>query len=238
MPEPRGFLRTSRLLKNNSPPPTSAAARLRNQAEIPELRDQKNDRSAHVTELNQLDAYSFEPERIGELSDLVEKRRGGAMTEVIPEAPLAASDRSRLYAFLIATDASATALERPVCRVWVGDCQITGKSGHVLANGAGYLLYVHIDERTAMEREPSSRPWKNAKARLTFCKVTQDGDWEGCLYLDRLPTADEAVVIREVLGIRKRRHMTAEALSKLERTRRFIKSPDLDRDLAHGHSDC
>ena len=52
-------------------------------------------------------------------------------------------------------------------------------------------------------------------ARLTFCKVTQDGDWEGCLHLDRLPTADEAVVIREVLGIRKRRHMTGETLSKL-----------------------
>jgi hypothetical protein len=144
------------------------------------------------------------------------------MTEVRPQAPSAVSDRSHLYAFLTATDASATALERPVCRGWVGDYQISGKTGHVLANGTGYLLYVHIDERTAMEREPSSRPWKNAKARLTFCKVTQDGDWEGCLHLDRLPTADEAVVIREVLGIRKRRHMTAEALSKLERTRGLI----------------
>ena len=149
------------------------------------------------------------------------------MTEVMPQAPSAVSDRSHLYAFLTATDASATALERPVGRGWVGDYQISGKTGHVLANGTGYLLYVHIDERTAMEREPSSRPWKNAKARLTFCKVTQDGDWEGCLYLDRLPTADEAVVIREVLGIRKRRHMTTEALSKLERTRGLIKSPNL-----------
>ena len=140
------------------------------------------------------------------------------MTEVMPEAP-GESDRSHLYAFLTATDASATALERPVGRGWVGDYQISGKTGHVLANGAGYLLYV--------ERGPSSRPWKNAKARLTFCKVTQDGDWEGCLHLDRLPTADEAVVIREVLGIRKHRHMTAEALSKLERTRGLIKSPNL-----------
>jgi hypothetical protein len=98
------------------------------------------------------------------------------------------TDRSYLDAFLTATDASATALERPVCRGWVGDYQISGKTGYVLSNGVGYLLYVHIDERTAMEREPSSRPWKNAKAGLTFCKVTQDGDWEGCLHLDRLPT--------------------------------------------------
>ena len=149
------------------------------------------------------------------------------MTEFVPQAPSALADRSHLHALLTAADASATTVERPVCEGWVGDYQITGKTGYVLSNGVGYLLYVHIDERTAMEREPSSRPWKNAKARLTFCKVTQDGDWEGCLHLDRLPTADEAVVIREVLGIRKRRHMTAEALSKLERTRGLIKSPNL-----------
>jgi hypothetical protein len=87
------------------------------------------------------------------------------MTEVMPQAPSAVSDRSHLYAFLTATDASATALERPVCRGWVGDYQISGKTGHVLANGTGYLFYVHIDERTAMEREPSSRPWSKNRPR-------------------------------------------------------------------------
>jgi hypothetical protein len=39
------------------------------------------------------------------------------MTEVMPQAPSAVSDRSHLYAFLTATDASATALERPVAGV-------------------------------------------------------------------------------------------------------------------------
>ena len=116
----------------------------------------------------------------------MEEQCGRSNDEVMPQAPSAVSDRSHLYAFLTATDASATALERPVCRGWVGDYQINGKTGHVLANGTGYLLYVHIDERTAMEREPSSRPWKNAKARLTFWKATKDGDWEGCLHLDEL----------------------------------------------------
>jgi hypothetical protein len=43
---------------------------------------------------------------------------------------------------LTAIDASPTALERPVCRGWVGDYQITGKHGHVLADHPGYLLYV------------------------------------------------------------------------------------------------
>lgn len=150
------------------------------------------------------------------------------MSELMPQAPSALIDRSHLHGFLVAIDASFTSLERPVCRGWIGDCQITGKTGHVLANSAGYLLYVTIDERTSTERKPSSRLWENAKARLTFCKVIQDGHWEGCLQLDRLPTAQEAVVIREVLGIRKRRHMTAELLSKLERARELIKSPKLD----------
>jgi hypothetical protein len=52
------------------------------------------------------------------------------------------SDRTYLETLLIAFDASAIALERPVCRGWVGDYQITGKHGHVLANHPGYLLYV------------------------------------------------------------------------------------------------
>jgi hypothetical protein len=37
-----------------------------------------------------------------------------------------------------------------------------------------------------------------------FTKVTQDGDSEGCLKLDRLPTPAEANIIRAELGIRKK----------------------------------
>ena len=37
--------------------------------------------------------------------------------------------------------------------------------------------------------------------------------------LERLPKADEAVLIREAIGIRKRRHLTPEALVVLERAR-------------------
>ena len=88
-------------------------------------------------------------------------------------------------------------------------------TGHALAAQPGYLLYFTVDESSKDDREPSSRPWETAKVKLAFCGVTQDGDWEGCLYLDRLPYAHEAEAIREVLGIRKRRLMTAEALSNL-----------------------
>ncbi len=50
----------------------------------------------------------------------------------------------------------------------------------------------------------SPRRWTGIKKRLGFCRLTQDGDDEGCLYLERLPKADEAVLIREAIGIRKR----------------------------------
>jgi hypothetical protein len=72
-------------------------------------------------------------------------------------------------------------LERPVCRGLVGDYQISGKHGHVLSDHPGYLLYV----TSTVQR------WKKTK-RLWPGKVSQDGDDEGTLRLDHLPTAAEA----------------------------------------------
>jgi hypothetical protein len=44
--------------------------------------------------------------------------------------------------------------------------------------------------------------------------LTQDGDDEGCLRLDHLPTPAEAEAIRDSLGIRKRRTVSPEASAK------------------------
>jgi len=96
----------------------------------------------------------------------------------------------------------------------------------IYSDGAGYLLYVTTDEPN--EREPSSRPWSGAKSKLSFCRVTQDGDWEGRLYLDRLPAPHEAAAIRETLGIRKRRTITDEARVQLAANLKSTKSPKLD----------
>jgi hypothetical protein len=109
-------------------------------------------------------------------------------------------ERSHLGAFLTAIDGSATALERPHCRGWIGDHQITGKHGHVLAAYPGFLLYV----------TGTVQRWKKAK-RLLPGTVTQDGDDEGIIRLDRLPTAAEVEAIRGVIGIRRRRHFSPEA---------------------------
>jgi hypothetical protein len=57
----------------------------------------------------------------------------------------------------------------------------------------------------------STRRWLVIKGKLSFCRLTQDGDSEGCLHLDRLPNAAEAIAIREALGIRNWRTMTAIA---------------------------
>lgn len=42
----------------------------------------------------------------------------------------------------------------------------------------------------------------------------QDGDEDGCLFLDRVPTKAEAVVIRDRLGIPKKVAMSAEGLAR------------------------
>jgi hypothetical protein len=73
------------------------------------------------------------------------------------------ADRAHLDTFLTAIDASPIALERPVCRGWVGDYQITGKHGHVLSDHPGYLLYV----------TGTVQRWKKAK-RILPGTVTRD----------------------------------------------------------------
>ena len=126
-------------------------------------------------------------------------------------------DREHLETLLEALDASSLALRRDAC----GDYAINGKSGHIYADGSGFLLCVSTGE--------SARRWTNVKGRLAFCRLTQDGDDEGCLHLDRLPTAVEADLIREALGIRKRRHLSDEELARitaaLERARGSINRP-------------
>lgn len=118
-------------------------------------------------------------------------------------------DRQRLQALLTALDATPRALRRDPC----GTFAIMGKAGHIFADGLGYLLCVCTGELV--------RRWTGVKSRLRFCRVTQDGDDEGCLHLDRLPTRTEASAIREALGIRQRTHFSAETIASLRS--RFIR---------------
>ena len=124
------------------------------------------------------------------------------------------TERARLEKLLAALDASALALRRDAC----GDWAINGKLGRIYADGAGFLIVVATDG--------SARRWTFIKRRLAFCRVTQDGDDEGALRLDRLPVASEAGLIREAVGIRRRRHLSPEALESMaERLSRPLRRP-------------
>jgi len=157
------------------------------------------------------------------------------------------NDRDHLDSFLSAIDASPTALERPVRRGWIGDYQITGKRGHVLAAQPGYLLYANTPERDEPHPDRqdrklcygSTRKWTNIKAQLAFAKLTQDGDDEGCFYLDRLPTQAEASRIRKALGIRRRRHLSPEVATAAALNLRRVKSIDKAPSIApNGETDA
>ena len=86
----------------------------------------------------------------------------------------------------------------------------------------------------------STRHWKMIKQRLAFMTATQDGDEEGCLRLFRLPTPEEAALIREALLLRKRRTLTEESRASLIaagvngrfRARRAATAPGLVPDAA------
>jgi hypothetical protein len=58
---------------------------------------------------------------------------------------------------------------------------------------------------------------------LSFAELRQDGEDEGIVGLDRVPTSAEAAVIRKVIGIRRRRHLSADY--KADLTRRLSRLP-------------
>jgi hypothetical protein len=78
-----------------------------------------------------------------------------------------------------------------------GSWRITGKSGHIYTSGT-WVMYVCSG---------SPRRWSADKKRLSFCKVTQNGDDEGCLQLFGLPSPGQAKA-----HSRRPRHSSADAL--------------------------
>jgi hypothetical protein len=102
--------------------------------------------------------------------------------------------RGALLAFARALNSSPRALRRDEC----GDWRIGGNRGHAYAVPGGFQFYC---------APGSTRAWTFAKRAMSFAKVTQDGDEEGILFLDRLPTEAEAGIMRRYVAIPKRREM-------------------------------
>ena len=140
--------------------------------------------------------------------------------------------RPALLAFAAALNSSPMALRRDGC----GDWSVNGRHGHVYAipgtldepGREGFLLYC---------ADGSVRRWGATKKALGFARVTQDGAEEGLFFLDRLPTAAEAEVIRDRLGVRKRRDISDEQRAALrERLLRGFQPEKLPADAAGGVS--
>ena len=86
---------------------------------------------------------------------------------------------------------------------------VGGKAGKIYAHGEGFYLYCDPG---------SARAWGFVKKALAFCRVTHDGEDDGFLFLDRLPTPAEGELIRDKLVIRKRRVLTDAERERLALT--------------------
>jgi hypothetical protein len=114
------------------------------------------------------------------------------------------ADRAQQKALLAALRAWDRALRRDECGAWT----IIGSRGtiHTWGDGRTWVLFVAC--RSALH-------WTSTRKRLGFCEITQDCDDEGCLRLHHPPIPEQAVEIRDILGIRKRQEISDATRERL-----------------------
>jgi hypothetical protein len=125
------------------------------------------------------------------------------MGDTYDGATAANADRDQQRALLRALGAWDHALRKDECGAWT----IIGNTGtiHTFGDGASWILYVACR---------SVRHWTATKSRLSFCAAVLDTNEEGTLRLRHLPTPDQAFIIREALGIRKRAELDPNELER------------------------
>ena len=117
-------------------------------------------------------------------------------------------DKAQLAELREALNAWPSALRRDESGIWI----LRGRPGCYVATwGDGKSWHIVV----APEEVISVRQWTAHKKRLGFAELTLDDDQEGCFRLHRLPTAEEAEVIRDIVGIRKRRELSPEELARI-----------------------
>jgi hypothetical protein len=119
-------------------------------------------------------------------------------------------DKAKLERFIVALNASPSTLCLDECR----DYMIGGGNGHIYATPKGFWM---------MYGKGGAKAWTYAKRQLPFCTVTQDTESEGCLFMDRVPTVVEAVIIRKVYRINKRTEYSPEALERVRENARSMR---------------
>jgi len=120
-----------------------------------------------------------------------------------------AAQRPPLLKFAKAIGARGSAIRRDEC----GDWRINGSHGHIFAI-PGSLDDPKCPGFQFLVMDWTAKGWSNAKRALSFARVTKDGDDEGALFLNRLPTTDEASAIRHYVGIAKKRDMGEDEVTR------------------------
>jgi hypothetical protein len=92
---------------------------------------------------------------------------------------------------------------------------LTGRFGHVYATGLNGSRQFQLCIGSHFDGETTRSKWLAIKKRLPFCRLAQDAQTDGTLFLDRLPTQKEALVLRACLGMKQARTYSAETLDKL-----------------------
>lgn len=85
-----------------------------------------------------------------------------------------------------------------------GDLNIFGKKGKIFIGEPYWFIFIR-----------ETRSWNNIKKKLNFMVVSQDGDYEGILKLDRYPTSVESTIIRKIVGLVKKKQLSLEHEKKL-----------------------
>ena len=121
------------------------------------------------------------------------------MTDKYPPAV----QRPALVRLTEALGSRLSALHRDEC----GDWRIVGRYGWIYAvpGTEGFLIYYSGPEFIG-----SAKGWGYARRAFEAfgCTVTQNGDDEGIVFLPRLPTPEEAAIIRDKLVIGKKRSLS------------------------------
>ena len=139
--------------------------------------------------------------------------------------------RPALLRFAEAIGSRADALRRDEC----GDWRIKGSLGLVYAV-PGSIEHPKTPGFQLMVTTLSARGWTEAKRGLAFAQITQDGDDEGALFLDRLPTPTEGAIVRTKLGIFKRAVFSEDELAR-RRKWASMSRPLIDRQSPKRGSD-
>jgi hypothetical protein len=119
------------------------------------------------------------------------------------------AQRPALLDFVEALGCRLSALRRDEC----GDWAIFGKFGHIYAV-PGSLDRPKTPGLQIVVIGWSANGWNRAKRALAFASLTNNGDDEGALFIDRLPTPAEAEIIRHYVGVAKKAEFSDEVLAR------------------------